>query len=184
MADPIADRRCPQCIALYFCPDEMPRRRRPDEEHIMAIHAGVRTYRGSCHCGAVRFEVDLDLSQGSSQCNCSICSKTGWWGILVKPSAFRMVTGEELLLTLPRIPQSDHPRCTICGVPSFNRGDVPQIGGEFYSVNVRCLDDVDLSGLPITYLDGLHNTWAPLNTQPYVSPFLGAGKTTLQRTGT
>lgn len=141
----------------------------------MTIQAGVRTYTGSCHCGTVRFEADFDLSKGSGQCNCSICSKTGWWGIIVKPDAFRLVSGAEHIIKLPRIPQAEHPRCSVCGLMPFNHGDVPQIGGEFYSVNVRCLDGVDLEGLPITYHDGLHNTWATLAVTPYVSPFVGAG---------
>jgi len=132
---------------------------------------GVRTYKGSCQCGAVRFEFDFDPSAGTTRCNCTVCRKTAYWGTCVKPSAFRLLSGEEALGDFSRS-EAGHARfCKVCGIRAFGHGDIAQLGGAFCSVNLNCLDDADLSGVPVMYLDGLHDTWAQLATAPYVDPF-------------
>ena len=141
----------------------------------MKPEPGTRTYRGSCRCGAVRFEADIDLGRGTTQCNCSFCFKSGWWGCNVKPDAFRLLAGQDSMIKFGTTPAADRPHCKVCGIEPFGHGDVPEIGGEYYAVNVRCLDDLDLEGVLIRYLDGKHDTWAELATRPYVSPFVGAG---------
>ena len=122
-----------------------------------------KTYKGSCHCGAVRFEADLDLSAGTGKCNCSICTKRRNWSAQVKPEDFRLISGADNLSDYQFGTMSGHHRfCKTCGVASFGDGYVEQIGGAYYSINLACLDDLDpteLAEAPVEYADGRNNNW-------------------------
>lgn len=123
-----------------------------------------KTYRGSCHCGAVTFEAELDLTQPSYRCNCSICRRTHFWPAVATSATFRLLRGEaELVEYLFGNRRNKHVFCRHCGVRPFGIGtDTPV--GEMYGVNIGCLEDVPeetLAAIPITYVDGLHDRFAP-----------------------
>jgi len=122
----------------------------------------LKTYHGSCHCGAVRFEVDMDLSQMTYRCNCSICTKTRFWAGVAKPEAFRLLSGEsDLTEYLFNTLQNQHFFCRHCGVRSFGRGNSPDMG-KMVGISMNCLDDAspeELVNTPITYVDGRHDNW-------------------------
>jgi len=124
----------------------------------------TKTYQGSCICGAVRFEADLDLAAGTTRCNCSFCRKARFWMAFAKGPAFRILAGSDVLTDYQRIPESKpHPYlhflfCSRCGARAFTRGGE----GEFHAVNLGCLDnatDDELAAAPVHYADGRHNDW-------------------------
>jgi hypothetical protein len=121
-----------------------------------------KAYHGSCHCSAVRFAVDIDLAAGTNKCNCTYCWKTRWWSAIIKPDAFRLLAGQDLLgYGFPTNKPGTRALCK-CGVTSFAWGHLPQIGGDYVSINLACVDDLDpgeLVSAPVRYMDGLRDNW-------------------------
>lgn len=124
----------------------------------------LKTYRGSCHCGAVRFEADFDLSRGTGKCNCSVCWKIRLWTVNVRPEAFHLMAGDDELIDYQfNSGVAHHLFCRHCGVRPFEWVDVPNMtGAKYYNINIACLDDLDIEELmaaPLTYFDGRNDDW-------------------------
>jgi hypothetical protein len=120
----------------------------------------MKTYHGSCHCGALRFEADIDLGQGTLKCNCSICRKRRFWPAIVQPGAFRLLAGTPAVYQFGA--RNDHHYyCKACGVHTFGTGNSPRWGA-FYAVSLSCLDDAsdeELAAAPVTFIDGRNDCW-------------------------
>jgi hypothetical protein len=113
----------------------------------------TKTHQGGCHCGAVRYRVELDLTQPVIECNCSICGRSGTLLAFVPPSAFSLEKGEENLSDYQFNKKVVHHFfCRTCGIRSFGRGTGPQ--GPMIAINTRCIDGVDLKALNRMQYDG------------------------------
>src|SRR5689334_2749012 len=97
-------------------------------------------HRGHCHCGAVAFEVEAPEPFVAQDCNCSICTMTGYIHLIVPKSRFRLLCGEDNLTTYRfNTGVAQHKFCRTCGVKPFY---VPRSNPDGVDVNVRCLDPV------------------------------------------
>jgi len=123
----------------------------------------MKTYHGSCHCGRVRYEADIDLSAGTGKCNCTYCTKARAWSAHVKPDAFRLLSGSDSLTSYQRHPQAPLKHsCATCSVHTHSTGDAPWMGGPYVSIFLNSLDDAsidELASAPVRYYDGLHDNW-------------------------
>ena len=116
--------------------------------------AETQTYSGGCHCGKVRYEVDLELKQAIS-CNCSICRSRGLLLAFAPDAQFRLLSGEDQLQDYRfNTGNLSHLFCRTCGVSSFARGRILGRGEPMQAINLRCVDGVDLDALPLRKFDG------------------------------
>jgi len=139
----------------------------------MTSSATTTKHTGGCHCGAVRFEVDLDLAAGGAMCNCTVCAKISGITTVVKPAAFRLLSGEANLGSYEWGGKSGQRKfCKTCGVHCFGPGFLEQLGGAYVSVALNTLDDFDRSTLKVSHWDGRHNNWQA-GTRPTPWPVSG-----------
>ena len=126
----------------------------------------LKTYTGSCHCGAVRFEAELDIAAGTIKCNCSSCTKARSWLIAVPASRYRLISKArseaDYQWTPPGRPGPSimFHFCRVCGIRTPGRGEMEAMGGPFYAIQVQLLEGIDveeLAAAPILYVDGRHD---------------------------
>jgi hypothetical protein len=110
-------------------------------------------YGGGCQCGAVRFEVDVDIS-GPLACNCSRCGRLGLNLVFAPVGAFSLKSGEDSLTEYTfNKHKIRHRFCKVCGVQSYALGEAPD-GSKVAAINVRCLDGINVHELNPKQVDG------------------------------
>ncbi len=118
----------------------------------ISLEVDVITHTGGCHCGKVRFEVIAPAILEVSDCNCSICSKSGYLHLTVPRTRFNLLSGSETLTTYTfNTGTARHMFCSVCGIKSFY---VPRSHPDGFSVNARCLDAGTIQELVITKFNG------------------------------
>ena len=111
----------------------------------------MKKFRGSCHCQAVKFEIDTELEELTT-CDCSICRRRNALMVKVHESAMRIVSGEEALSTYTfHTHTAQHYFCRVCGIYPFHR---KRVAPDHYGVNVNCLENFDPAGIPVRATDG------------------------------
>ena len=114
--------------------------------------APLVTHRGGCHCGAVAFEVDAPAELEVLECNCSICSMTGYLHLIVPKQRFRLLHGAESLTEYTfNTGAARHLFCRRCGIKSYY---LPRSHPDGVSVQARCLDPSTVGAMRITPFDG------------------------------
>ncbi|WBU53728.1 GFA family protein [Paracoccus sp. SCSIO 75233] len=127
----------------------------------------MKTYQGSCFCGAVAFEADGDLADGTMRCNCRFCRKMRYWEMrLPDPDGFRLLKGREALAETPRAEADGldmhHRFCARCGTRLWTEGNIAEMGGRFVMVVVAALDnasEAELAAAPVHWADGASDNW-------------------------
>lgn len=110
-------------------------------------------YRGSCHCGQVRFEVEGEVDSGLA-CNCSMCSRRGSLLWFVPREKLRLLTAEDAASTyLFNKHVIQHRFCPTCGIHAFGEAAGPD-GTQMAAINLRTLEDFDLAAVPVKQFDG------------------------------
>lgn len=113
----------------------------------------TKTYHGSCQCGAVAYEVNLDLSS-TITCNCSRCQRLGSILAFTPWDQFTLTKGDKATTTYQFNRRAiEHRFCSTCGIQSYAKGKTRD-GAEMAAINVRCLHDVDLGALTPKHVDG------------------------------
>lgn len=109
-------------------------------------------HRGRCHCGAVEIEVEAPEAIEAFECDCSMCSRTGYLHLIVPAGAFTLVKGaKDLSLYTFNTGTAKHYFCSHCGCRPFY---VPRSNPDGFSINVRCLDPETIESLIIIPFDG------------------------------
>lgn len=108
-------------------------------------------YQGSCHCQAIQFEIEAPEILEADDCNCSICSKSGFLHLILPLNKFKLIKGDEYITTYTfGTGLAKHTFCKNCGIKPFY---TPRSNPDGIDINVNCLDTKPKQ-IKITNFDG------------------------------
>ncbi|MES9956031.1 MAG: GFA family protein [Sedimenticola sp.] len=116
----------------------------------------MKEYKGSCHCGAVKFSYTGEPIEKGLRCNCSICSRKGaMMSSEVIPLEKLKIDAEEGALGLYQFgaKTAKHHFCRQCGIYTFH--ETARFPGH-YRVNLGCIEGIDTLALEADLFDGKH----------------------------
>ena len=110
-------------------------------------------YRGSCHCGNVKFEVEGEVDSGLA-CNCSMCSRKGSLLWFVPRASLKVLTPDANASTYTfNRHVIKHRFCPHCGIHVYGEGKDPK-GNDMGAINLRVLEDFDLDAVKVHHYNG------------------------------
>jgi len=110
-------------------------------------------HKGSCHCGTVSFEVEGEITGGMA-CNCSMCQRKGSLLWFVPRESLQLLSPEDAAATYTFNKHViKHRFCPTCGIHAYGEGVDPK-GNAMAAINLRCVEDIDLSSIPVQHFDG------------------------------
>lgn len=119
-----------------------------------SLDGTLHSLQGGCHCGRVRFEVDIPTQPAALEvldCTCSICRMSGFLHLIVPASRFRLLQGEASLVDYRfNTGVARHCFCATCGIKSFY---VPRSHPDGIDINARCLDGFATLALTVSVFD-------------------------------
>jgi len=112
----------------------------------------AQIFTGRCQCGKVRFEAETEINDVIA-CNCSRCARLGSLLSAVPAEKFKLTAGSDALTEFTFNKHAIHHFfCATCGIQPFAKGKLN--GVDMLMINVRCVDGVDATKLPVTMFDG------------------------------
>jgi hypothetical protein len=114
----------------------------------------MKTYHGSCHCGAISFSFEHGPIESGLRCNCSICRRKGavMSDFALAPEELRIEAADGALgLYQFGSKIAKHFFCKTCGIYPFH--ETMRKPGH-YRVNLGCIDEIDTYSIPVEIFDG------------------------------
>lgn len=122
---------------------------------------------GSCHCGKIKYDVNYDLTKGSTKCNCTFCFKNSfWWGSQSTLEDLTVTQGQDFMAEYTNNRKEGYGViCKNCGTLLFRKTEKSDWSVEGYSINIHSLDDItteEINLISIGYINGKDNSYSKI----------------------